>query len=131
MSSLKFLTKTKYPRELRRVHLVKYNKDLQGDYLDVWVNWSRDMSDRSLKLVMRATEVAALPLGDERDKALVELNADLWAFQAEWWGIPVEDVEQIYRIDVSLYDWIVDQANTLRQKYRDERKKVNGASTDT
>lgn len=131
MSKLKFLERTKYPRETRRVHLVKYHKDLNGDYIDVWVNWSRAISDKSLELAREAGEVSRLSLGEERDQRLAALNEAVFEFQSSWWDVPVEEVRQLYGIDVTLYNWVIDESNRLRSEYVDERKKAASDSTDS
>jgi len=130
MSKLNFLSNGRdYPRETRRLELGDYHPDLQGDFLDVWVNLSRGVSEQRLELAMESLEISKLPLGEERDKRLAKLLERTQAFHSEWWGVPIEQVQQLYQIDTALYEWIVSRASDLRAEYVDERKKVASVST--
>jgi hypothetical protein len=133
MSSLKFLDNgARYPRETRRLELSEYDAAYDGDYIEIWVNLSRQMRDRGIALARESFAIAEMPLGPERDKRQSQLHAELHAFQAEWWGIPVEQARMLYEeVDSGLHDWIVERANELRLEYEDSRKKVADDSTDT
>jgi hypothetical protein len=132
MSKLKFLERaTKYPRETRRINLAEYHPDLEGDFIEVWVNWSREFLERSFALARESVEIRSLDTSDAKTKAMEELNDKALEFQADWLGISVADLRQIYQIDVALYDWIIDEANRLRREYVDERKKAESGSSDT
>jgi hypothetical protein len=133
MSKLKFLDNgARYPRETRRLELGEYDPIYDGDFVEVWVNLSRQMRDRGIGLAREALAIGEIPLGKERDKRQKQLHAELYSFQAEWWGIPVEQAQLLYEeVDAGLYDWMVDRANELRDAYEDSRKKVDDDSTDT
>jgi hypothetical protein len=132
MSKLSFLNNgAKYPREVRRIDLGDYHQALSGDFIEVWVNWSKAMNDRALALAVEASAVVSLSLGEERDKRLAALNEKAYAHQAEWFELPVDQVKALQEVDVSLYSWIIDQANAARRAYEADRKKAVGASGDT
>jgi hypothetical protein len=132
MSKLTFLSNGRdYPRETRRLELGEYHPDLAGDFLDVWVNFSRGVSEQRLELALESLEISKLPLGKERDKRLGKLLEKTQAFHAEWWGVPLEQVRQLYEIDTALYEWITFKASELRGEYVDERKKAGSVSTDS
>lgn len=134
MSKLNFLddgARELYPRETRRVELGDYGDHLKGDYLDVWVNWTRAKSDLAISLAMDAGEIVAMKLGKERDKVLAKLNEKMFQHQADWWGISVDEVMAIHAIDTALSDFITIRATELRREYIEDRKKVGSDLTAT
>jgi len=132
MSKLEFLDNGRvYPKETRRVELGDYHESLKGDFIDVWVNLPRRLSDERLVLAVEAAQLAGMQLGDKRDKALDALNERMFRFHSEWWGVPLEQIKQLYQIDTILYEWIATQATRLREQYAEERKKVGVSSTPT
>ena len=132
MSRLRFLDNgAKYPKETRRIELGDYHEDLAGDFIDVWVNFPRRLSNERLALAQESIAISEINLGEERDKRLDGLQERMFAFQSEWWGLEVEQVKALYDVDTTLYGWIVTQAAKLRADYEDSRKKVDDDSTDT
>jgi hypothetical protein len=132
MSRLKFLDNgAKVPRVTRRVELGEYHKALEGDYIDVWVNLPRRLSNLRLELAQDAVAIGQLELGDERDERLAALNEKMLGFHSEWWDLPIEQTTELYEVDTTLYNWIVTRAAKHRGDYEDERKKVDDDSTDT
>jgi hypothetical protein len=132
MTKLQFLENgAQYPKETRRVELGDYHESLAGDFIDVWVNLPRRLSDERLTLAVDAANIATVNLGDERDKQLAKLNERMMQFHSEWWGVPLEQIQQLYQIDTILYEWIALQASRLREAYSEDRKKVDESSTPT
>jgi hypothetical protein len=98
------------------------------DYVEVWVNLPQRLSQARLALLQDSLAIAKMDLGDERDKRVEKLEVATRQFHAEWWDVPVEQLNAIYEVDTSLYAWILNRAAQARNDYEDERKKVVSGS---
>jgi len=135
MSRLGFLERREeYPRVTKRLELGRYNGQLKGNYIEVWLNWSREFNDRMVEYRDRLGKIAQMPSGTDEewkaaDGALDELAPSMFALNAEFWGCEEDEVRAIYEIDAELWRWIAGQANKMREDYREKRKKAGSATT--
>ena len=131
MSKLSFLdngARAKYPRVVKRIELSDYHKKLKGDYVEVWLNLPQRLSEERLRLMRESFAISKLELGKDRDERMPKLIEDLRIFHAEWWDVPVDQLNQIYAVDTTLYTWILNQASAARKDYEEERKNVESGS---
>ena len=137
MSRLSKVKETaKYPKLTARLELGDYNSELQGDYLEVWLNWSRDFNDRVLANQSQLMTIRSMPVTTESEreayaKALERWLATAKRIYAEFWDCTVDDIQAIYDLDISLWDWVTARSLTLRAEYQEKRKKVGSSSGDT
>lgn len=129
MSKLGFLGQpAEYPEVRRRLDLGGYHPDLKGNFVEVWLNWSRDFNDRMAAYNERVSEIGQMPRETEAQRddvnaALDDLAPELFELTARYWGCEVEEVQQIYELDAELWRWVSTRANEMRTAYQDKRKK--------
>jgi hypothetical protein len=127
-SKLSFLARDEYPEIRERVNLVDYDQALKGDFLEVWVNWDRAFARAMMEEARLTGLVVQMPVATPEDwekrlEALTEIRERMFELNARYWGCEREHVETIWEMDVELYDWIVAQANKLRKRYQERKKK--------
>lgn len=127
MSKVTIRSKEEYPKVTKRIELKDYHPDLEGDYVDVWVNIDRELEQGLLDGKLESLHIATLPASTdddmaERRKRLAQLVDDMKSLHERWWDLEREVLDFIYDTDVELYHWIVGMANHLKDEYEEERK---------
>lgn len=128
MSKLGFLnTGGEYPRITKKLYLKGYDAAFKDDYLEIWLNWSRDFNEAMLDGNKELARVMALQADTPELQARQDEAFDGWlpgSFEryAEYWGCTPEQAEQIYRVDIELWNWIREKADALRVEFQTRRK---------
>jgi hypothetical protein len=110
MADLSRVRGAKYPKIVKRLDLGEYHEDLKGDYLEIWVNWSRDYNNRVGDSRSNLLAIADMPDGTDEEKAAKTKAheawlAESWELHAEFWGCTPEEVQAVYEVDVDLWRW--------------------------
>jgi hypothetical protein len=128
-SKLEFLRDGKeYPRVTQRLKMDEYNAAFGGDFLEIWLNWSRAFNERVARLESESQRVADMPTrtAEEREAqtaAFDELMPELFELSAERWGCTAEDARAIYEHDIELWRWVNNRSSEMRESYRERRRK--------
>ena len=142
MSKLDFLNKENF-KLTKTLDLGRFNEQLSGQTLEVWLNLDRAWYADLVKLRMTGAEnqewieaeakrIAALPddekeaatvaMGNEAEARANELNALAFSVWGRLWGCTPEEAEQIKAVSLPLYQWCINTALDLLAEYRGKQK---------
>lgn len=129
MSKLNFLEngKSAYPRITKKLHLKKYDPSFKADFLEIWLNWSRDFNEAMLEGNEEVDKISKMPKETQEQRDAIDKAWEEWlpgSFEryAEYWGCTPEQARQIYELDIELWNWIREKSNDLRYEFQERRK---------
>ena len=113
----------------KRLYLSLYHPSLAGDYIDVWVNPTPDTAaawgdyqtelKKTTALLKRAEHFPSMKRAAQLDAQKAIFDDARERLLSELWGMPLEDVKAMSKVNLPLFEWASIQTWTLIKAHQE------------